>query len=246
MSLPTYVNPAQPCVESHAPKQVPKPPLYTCKVRNDVPELSVAHLIRYDWPEESLKTESQAGLEPGKAEALAEIIELLTVPLGPLLVPDRVALTEGDELGKPVELSDVVEDVDVRLMDTEGDAEEEVIDPVIEAEAVEVLLVIVEDDMSPSSVSLSSSPIDVEVGISTSLKVMLGISASADIFVRLRDDVLLEDGVFAVVEMMLVLLRPFTIVELVVADEEAIEDDFVVVVLMISPVEEALPGTRLR
>jgi len=203
-------------------------------------------LIRYDSPEGSRKTGSQAGLEPGKAEALAEIIELLTVVLDPLLDPGRVALAEGDELGKLEELSDAVENVDDRLLDAEGDTEEKVVDAATEAEAVEVFPVIVEVDMSPSSVSLSSSPIDVEVGISTSLKVMLGLSASADIVVRLRDDVLLEDGVFAVVEMMLVLLRPFTIVELVVADEDTIEDDFVVVVLMIGPLDDALPETRLR
>ena len=92
------MNPTQPCVESHAPKQAPKPPLYTGTVRNDAPELSDAHLIRYDSPQGSVKIESQAGLAPGMAEALAEATVLMIGLLSAELVPNEDRLSSEELL----------------------------------------------------------------------------------------------------------------------------------------------------
>jgi hypothetical protein len=170
--------------------------------------LSVEHFIRYDWPEGSLKTVSHAGLASGKAEGLADNTELLIVLLSPVLVPGRVALVEGDELGKLVDL-----DTDERLIDAEDDIDEEVIDFVTEAEAVEV----------PSVLLLS--PVDVETGVSTSLIVMLGLSTSDDIEVKLIDGVLIGDGVTTIEETTLILLMLLSIEETVNADEDTTDDD---------------------
>lgn len=83
------MNPTQPCAVSHAPKQAPKPPLYTGTVRKDGLELSLAHLTRYDSPPGSVKTESHAGFSSGMGEALAETTELTSGLLDPVLVPDE-------------------------------------------------------------------------------------------------------------------------------------------------------------
>lgn len=76
-------------MESQAPKQALKPPLYTGTVRNDALELSDAHLTRYDSPQGSVKMESHAGLASGMAETLAEDTVLMTGLLSPELVPDE-------------------------------------------------------------------------------------------------------------------------------------------------------------
>ena len=103
------MNPTQPCVESHAPKQAPKPPLYTGTVRKDDPELSVLHLTRYDSPRGSVKIESHAGLAPGMAEALAEVLAEATELTTELLTPELD--TDDDELASKELLPDRVEDV---------------------------------------------------------------------------------------------------------------------------------------
>lgn len=148
------MKPAQFCVESQAPKQEPKPPLYTGTVRKESLELSVEHLTRYDWPEGSLKTESHAGLEPGMGEALAEVVKLIVELLSPVLetfelvdvieeipelvedvddgavVIEEVLLAEVNELVEPGKVGESVDDDDERLVD----AETELVDRVVEAE----------------------------------------------------------------------------------------------------------------
>jgi len=200
------------------------------------------------------------------AEALAEATELMTrlllpeldtdkdEPVDKELLPDRVedvnedgaatediALAEGDDPGRLVELSEAVEDTDERLVDVEADPEVEVTEAVAEPEFEEVLppssppsssSVMVEVGDSPPSVIVisSSSPLDVETGMS-----------SSDIELGPLVGVLLEDGMSMAIEVTLV------VVELATADDDIAEDDCVVVVVVaVGPIEVVLPGMRLR
>jgi hypothetical protein len=254
------VNPTQPCVVSHAPKQAPNPPLYTGTVRNDGEELSLAHLTRYDSPRGSVKTESHAGFPSGMGDALAEATELIAELLDPELVTDEdegmvkeplpawvvevdegdatteeevdeVALAEEDDPGKPVELGELVGAIDERLVDVDADPEVEeveVTEAVTEFEVEEVT------SLSSSSVmvAVSSPPIDVETGVSS--------YSSEEVELDLVLDVMLADGVPMIMEVTLVELG------LTAADNDVVEDDSVVVVVVVGPMEVLLPGTRLR
>jgi hypothetical protein len=232
---------------SHAPKQAPNPPLYTGTVRDDGEELSLAHLTRYDSPRGSVKTESHAGFPSGMGDALAEATELIAELLDPELVTDEdegmvkeplpawvvevdegdatteeevdeVALAEEDDPGKPVELGELVGAIE----------EVEVTEAVTEFEVEEVT------SLSSSSVmvAVSSPPIDVETGVSS--------YSSEEVELDLVLDVMLADGVPMIMEVTLVELG------LTAADNDVVEDDSVVVVVVVGPMEVLLPGTRLR
>lgn len=254
---------------SHAPKQAPKPPLYTGTVRDDGEELSLAHLTRYVSPRGSVKTESHAGFPSGMGEALAETTELMVGLLEPVLVPgedegvvegplpdwvegvddgdattedevDEAALAEEDDLGRLVELGELEGAIDERLVDVDADPEAEeaeVTEAVTEYEVEEVPSPesgVSVGSPSPSSVMVvaSSPPIDVETGVSS--------SSSVDVELELIVGVMLADGVPMTMEERLVELG------LATADDDIFEDDCVVVVVVVGPMEVLLPGMRLR
>jgi hypothetical protein len=161
-------------------------------------------------------------------------------------VTEEVVLAVGDDPGRLVELGEAVEDVDERLVDAEADPGEEVTEAVTELEVEEV-------SSSGSGVSLGSpsSSVMVELGVSSpsvmdispsSLEVDVGASSTAweDVDVVLATGVMLADGVSMTMELTLVVLG------LTTADGDIAEDDFVVVVVVVGPMEVLLPGMRLR
>jgi hypothetical protein len=175
-------------------------------------------------------------------DALAEATELIAELLDPELVTDEdegvvkeevdeVALAEEDDPGKPVELGELVGAIDERLVDVDADPEVEeveVTEAVTEFEVEEVT------SLSSSSVmvAVSSPPIDVETGVSS--------YSSEEVELDLVLDVMLADGVPMIMEVTLVELG------LTAADNDVVEDDSVVVVVVVGPMEVLLPGTRLR
>lgn len=153
---------------------------------------------------------------------------------------DEVALAEEDDLGKLVELGELEGAIDERLVDVDADPEVE------EVEVAEVVTEYeVEEVPSPESgvsvgsplsssvmVVASSPPIDVETGVSS--------PSSVDIELELVVGVMLADGVPMTMEERLVELG------LATADDDIFEDDCVVVVVVVGPMEVLLPGMRLR
>lgn len=254
-------------MESHAPKQAPKPPLYTGAVRNDDPELSVAHLTRYDSPQGSVKIESHAGLVPGIAEALAEATELMTGLLNPELstdedelaskelLPDRVdEVDEGEDedeaVAEEVTGEVALADMDVRgrlveLREAVEDTDERLVDVVADAE-VEVT-----EDVTEPEVEAVSSSVMVGVGVSSPSVMVISLSSPTDVETGVSSSsedaelepvigVTLADGMPMTMEVMLLELG------LATADDDIDEDDCVVIAVVVGPMDLLLPGMRLR
>lgn len=162
---------------------------------------------------------------------------------------EEVALADGDDddPGRLVELREAVEDEDVRLVDDEADPEVGVTEAVTAPEVEEV-------SSSGSGVSVgspSSSSVVVDVGISSpsvivislsSLEVETGVSSSSseNVELELGVGVMLADGMSTTMEVTLLEL------ELATADDDTVEDDCVVVVVVVGPIEVLLPGMRFR
>lgn len=254
-------------MESHAPKHAPKPPLYTGAVRNDDPELSVAHLTRYDSPQGSVKIESHAGLVPGIAEALAEATELMTGLLNPELstdedelaskelLPDRVdEVDEGEDedeaVAEEVTGEVALADMDVRgrlveLREAVEDTDERLVDVVADAE-VEVT-----EDVTEPEVEAVSSSVMVGVGVSSPSVMVISLSSPTDVETGVSSSsedaelepvigVTLADGMPMTMEVMLLELG------LATADDDIDEDDCVVIAVVVGPMDLLLPGMRLR